>query len=220
MNLHYLPTSISRMGHWPPGRTGYKFVIMSHQPSPLRSALCKGTGSSAPGLQEEIVLAPPREPTGNQRGMTLVEILVVAILIGMAALITLSNLQTLQRRFQLESNVRELTAYLNEVPNHAREQNASVFLVWDGTERAFSTATDAAASNVLDSLDFPQELTVTGPGAPILRCDVYGRTFIGTSTAMMTASQTMSITHRDTPEASAPTYDLALSPLWAVGVSR
>ncbi|MCD4750363.1 MAG: prepilin-type N-terminal cleavage/methylation domain-containing protein [Thermoanaerobaculales bacterium] len=193
---------------------------MSHQPSLHRRTPIQGTGSRAAIMQGEMASPPLQGPTGAQRGMTLVEILVVVVLIGVAALIALSNLQTLQKRFQLESNVRELTAFLNDVPNHAREQNASVFLVWDGTARAFSTATDSAASNVLDSLNFPQELTVTGPGASILRCDVYGRTFIGASTVMMTASQTVSITHRDTPEASAPTYDLTLSPLWAVGVSR
>ncbi len=220
MNLHCSSTLFSPREHLSPRLSGDILVVMGYQSSLHRHTPIQGTGSRTVILQGEMAPPPRRGPTGAQRGMTLVEILIVVALVGIAALISVGNLQTIQRRFQLESSVRELTAFLNEVPNHAREQNAPVFLVWDGTARTFSIATDAAATNVLDSLDFPQELTITGPGTPILRCDVYGRTFIGTATVMMPAVQTVSITHRDTPEASAPTYGLTLSPLWAVEVSR
>lgn len=220
MNLHHSSTLISHRGHWSSRRSGDIFLIMDHRPPPLRLHPNQGTGFGAEAFRGEVVSAARPGPTGTQRGMTLVEILIVVALIGIAALVALTNLQTLQRRFQLESNVRELTAFLNEVPNHAREQNAPVFLVWDGAARTFSIATDAAATNVLNDIDIPPELTITGPGAPVLRCDVYGRTFIGAAPVMMTALQTMSVTHRDTPELSAPTYGLALSPLWGVEVSR
>lgn len=220
MNLHCSSTSVSRWGHWSPAPSGDIFLIMGNQPPPLCHTPIDESGIRTEIFQGEVVSAPPPGGTGSQRGMTLVEILIVVALLGIAALVALTNLQTLQRRFQLENNVRDITAFLNDVPNHAKEQNAPVFLVWDGTARTFSITTDFAATNVLNDIDVPQELTITGPGAPILRCDVYSRTFVGTSTVMMATLQTMSITHRDTPEASAPTYGLSLSPLWGVEVSR
>lgn len=151
----------------------------------------------------------------------MVEILVVVGIVAIAALIGVANLQTIRMRFQLESGVRELTAFLQEVPNHAKETNASVFLVWDGTTRSFSITTSTIPPIiVLDTLEISERLTITGPGAPVLRCDIYGRTFVGTGTVMMTTLQTISVTHALTPEASAPTYVFNLSPLWAIEVTK
>lgn len=220
MDLHSSSTLVSHLGHWPIRQSDDIFLSMGHPTPPHRLAPFHEIRKRTEVFRGEIVSAPPPSGLGSQRGMTLVEILIVVALIGLAALVALTNLQTVQRRFELENNVRELTSFLNEVPNHAKEQNAPVFLVWDNTARTFSIATDAAATNVLDDIDVPLKLTITGPAAPVLRCDVYGRTFVGTSTIMMTALQTISMTHRDTPEASAPTYGLSLSPLWNVEVTR
>jgi len=213
MNFHESSTFISYGGHWPDSRPGDTLLSMgSLPPIPrLPSAVPPGlTPTSDDGAMA----------IRTQRGMTLVEILVVLVLVGLAALIAVTNLQTVQRRFELENTVRELTAFINEVPNYAKQQNAPVFLVWNQTTRRFSIATDAAAANVLDTFTIPKQLTIVGSGAPVLRCDVYGRTFVGTSTIMMTTSQTVSLTHSATPEASAPTYIFSLSPLWAITVVK
>ena len=217
MNLHGSSTSFSHGEHWPLKWPGDIFLSMGHRLSPPR----RHQHISSDWVPE----SHDEETTGctltrSQRGMTLVEILVVLALIGIAALVAVSNLQTVQRRFQLENGVRNVTAFLNEAPNFAKQLNTSVFLIWDGTARGFTIATDAAGTNVLDTFTIPEELTIAGPGAPVLRCDVYGRVFVGTATTMMTTLQTMSLTHRDTPEASAPTYVLSLSPLWAIQVNR
>jgi len=213
MNFHESSTFISYGGHWPSSRSGDTLL---------------GMGSLPPLLRLPSPVPPGLVPTSDddaiairtQRGMTLVEILVVVALVGLAALIAVTNLQTVQRRFKLESTVRELTSFINEVPNYAKQQNAPVFLVWNQTARRFSIATDAAAANVLDTFTIPKQLTIVGSGAPVLRCDVYGRSFVGTSTIMMTTSQTVSLTHSATPEPSAPTYIFSLSPLWAVTVIK
>jgi len=152
--------------------------------------------------------------------MTFVEILVVLVLVGLAALVMVVNLQTIQRRFRINSETNELTAFLQSVPKYARENNASVFLIWNNGERRFVIATDAGGANVLDSLTIPPEVTISGPAAPVLRCDIYGRTFIGTGTTMMTTIQTITLSHTYATEASAPTYRLSLSPLWSVLMTK
>ncbi len=220
MNPQISPTPISRLRHWPLGpdrhitfSMGYWSPPPSHRPTTDSTPAPPGRVGYAAGSSGN---------HGSQRGMTLVEILVVVVLIGMAALISVTNLQTVQKRFQLENEVRELTAFLQTVPNHAREANASVFLVWDPTARSFKIARDSTATdpNTLDKIVISTKLTIVGPADPVLRCDIVGRTFVGTSTVMMTTIQTVSMTHAYTPEASAPTYLFTLSPLWGVEVTK
>ncbi len=219
MNPQSSPTSFSHPRHWPLRPDRHINISMDSWSPPTPSGPTDDTTTPEPPDWAGCAVGPVGRPRA-QRGMTLVEILVVVALIGIAALIAVTNLLTIQKRFQLENGVREFTAFLNEVPNYAKQQNAPVFLVWDATARSFSVATDATATNVLDTIVIPTELTITGPGAAVLRCDVIGRTFVGTSTVMMTSLQTVLMTHSNTPEASAPSYILSLSPLWAVTVTR
>ena len=219
MNPQSSPTSFSRPRHWQPRPDRHIHISMDFCFPPPPSGPTIDATSPAPSDRAGFAVQPEGK-SRTQRGMTLVEILVVVALIGIAALIAVTNLLTIQRRFQLESGVREVTAFLNEVPNYAKQQNASVFLVWDASARSFSVATDAAATNVLESINIPTELTISGPSASVLRCDVIGRTFVGASTVMMTTLQTVIMTHADTPEPSAPTYLFSLSPLWAITVTK
>lgn len=207
-------TSVSCLRYWQPNCQQTISIGMTQWPAP-RAHL------PSP-LEDHISVHTVRREEGSvsQRGMTLVEILIVLALIGIAALVVVVNMQTIIRRFELESGVREFTAFVQDAPSHAKEISAPVFFVWDGANRRFLIARDAAATIVLDRLEIPKELTVTGPAAPVLRCDVYGRAFVGTNLAMMTTVQTMAMTHAYATDASAPTYRFTLSPLWAVEVSR
>ena len=220
MNPQISPTSISRLRHWSLRPDRHITLSMGSWSSPPPYQPTTDAGPATP--TQVGFAAGPAGVRGGQRGMTLVEILIVVVLVGMAALISVTNLQTVQKRFQLENEVRELTAFLQTVPNYARQTNGSVFLVWDPTARSFKIATDSTATdpNTLDTMVIRQELTITGPAAPVLRCDIVGRTFVGTSATMMTTVQTVSITHAYTPEASAPSYIFSLSPLWGVEVTQ
>ena len=161
---------------------------------------------------------PGVNPTSrhNDRGMTLIEIIIVLGLMGIAALVVSVNLPEMHRRYVLEGETRQLTAFLRDVPNRAREINAPVFLTWDNAERRFVLSRDAGGSNVLDVFKIIDELAITGPAAPVLRCDLMGRAFVGTNTTMMTTRQSIALHHLFSTGSGAANFEILLSPLWTI----
>ncbi len=109
-----------------------------------------------------------------------------------------------------------MSAFLNSVPAMARRANAPVYLVWKSAAREFVISTDSAGASSLDEFKIDPKINITAPSAPVLKCDVMARVFIGTSTVMMNGIQTLSLRHARVTDSSAPTFRLSIPPLWAV----
>jgi len=159
--------------------------------------------------------------TTAQHGFTFVELLVVLILVGLTAVVTIISIRTFLARYQLDTQMTKLSAFLDSVPAAARRNNGPVFLVWQSAASQFVISTDAAGTQVMDSLKIDtRTISITAPSAPVLRCDVMGRVFIGTSTTMMNTVQTITLQHARVNDPSAPVFRLSIPPLWVVMVER
>lgn len=159
-------------------------------------------------------------PAHQEGGFTFVELLIVVLLVGLMALVSIVSIRTFMARYQLDTEAQELSTFLNSVPSMARQTNAPVFLVWDGSTSTFVISRDSAGTQVLNDFKIDQKITITPPAATVLRCDVIGRAFVGTSLSMMTASQTMSLQHAVVVNEAMKTFRLSIPPLWAVLVDR
>ncbi len=151
-------------------------------------------------------------------GFTLVEILVVVALLGVAALIVTANMGTVLRRSQLEGTTTELTSFLDAVPRAAFERRAPVFLQWSSSTRTFAVTTDAAGASVLDTFRLPDSVNATVGLPATLRCDTIGRAYVGTNGVMLGNVQTVQLAQAAGYDS--PIYTLTLSPLWAVVVTK
>ncbi len=149
-------------------------------------------------------------------GFTLVEILVVLVVLALATGVALANLSTLQQRARLESETRELTAFLLSVPDHARELHAPAYLHWDATSRRLDISSDAAGSDVVDHHLVPEEISIGTTLPALLRCDTVSRAYVGTSPSMMSTVQTLDLEHVGATSSLRVSYRLILSPLWSV----
>jgi len=153
----------------------------------------------------------------EQRGFTFVELLVVVILVGMIAAVSMVSIRTFLARYQLDSAARNLTAFLNSVPAQARKINAPVFLIWRSSSSQFIISRDSTGTQTLDDFKIDTaKITFTPPTVTTLRCDVLGRVFIGTATAMMSTAQVMTLTHARVQNPAIKTVQLTIPPLWAV----
>ncbi len=160
---------------------------------------------------------------GSERGMTLIEILVVLAVVAAGALVTVTNLSATYHKFELDSSSKEVAAFLNQAPKLAKESNQDVLLIWD-PEDAQVRITDATGANLLDVLDLPDFIVVEPAGAQTYRCDTMGRAYIGAaSVTMMDAVQQLSATHRDIASGDITpfiAYQYRLTPLWNVTVEK
>lgn len=164
---------------------------------------------------EDPVMAAPWPPVTPARGFTLVEAVIVVGLLAIAAMVITVNLPELHRRYVLEAEMRQLTSFFRDVPTTARQLNAPVFITWDNANRRFITSTDVAAANVLDTFTLTDEIGITPPTNTVFRCDLFGRAFVGNSTTMMTAVETLILSHLFA-SGGTPSFQLTLTPLWTV----
>lgn len=156
----------------------------------------------------------------RQGGFTFVELLVVVILVGLTALISIVSITTFLARYQLDSEAQKLSAFLNSVPSLARRTNAPVYLVWQSAASRFVISRDAAGTQTLDEFQIDRRITFTPPAATTLRCDIVGRVFVGTGTTMISTMQTFTLQHPKLVGKGIPTFRLRVPPLWAVLVDR
>jgi len=140
-------------------------------------------------------------------------------LLAMAALVATVNLPEMHRRYVVESETRQLKSFIGSLPSMARDNNTALFVSWDGTNRRFRISTDLAATNVLDTFNLDDGITITGPANAVLRCDLLGRAFVGASTNMMTAVETITLDHQSS-SASTPAFRISLTPLWTISVDQ
>lgn len=171
-----------------------------------------------PSTEEPVMAA--RGPTGlptiaSDRGFTLVEAIIVAALMAIAAMVITFNIPEMHRRYVLEAEMRHLTSFFRDVPTTARQLNTPVFITWDNANRRFITSTDVAAANVLDTFTLTDEIGITPPGNTVFRCDLFGRAFVGNSPTMMTAVETVILSHLFA-SGGTPSFQLTLTPLWTV----
>jgi prepilin-type N-terminal cleavage/methylation domain-containing protein len=165
------------------------------------------------------------DPAWSQRGITLVELLVVLFVVGVGALVVLDNMNSMYRKYELESSTRALSALFDALPSHAKEQNRPTFLDWDpDNSTAFIYFIDSSGDTIpLQDYPIPDYLVVTPNSALTYRCDTLGRAYLGTNTNMLTASQEFTVTHRDMVSGRinpAITYTLSLSPLWNITTTK
>jgi prepilin-type N-terminal cleavage/methylation domain-containing protein len=165
------------------------------------------------------------DPVWNQQGITLVELLVVLVVIGIGALVVLDNMNSMYRKYELESSVRSLGAFFDAMPNHAKEQNRAAFLDWEpGNSIATIYILDSTGNPVdLANYPIPDYLVVTPAGDLTYRCDMLGRAYLGNNANMLSATQEFRITHRDMLSGRVEptiTYTLSLSPLWHMTTTK
>lgn len=174
-----------------------------------------------PGRGRRRAQSQPRlgsRPSGaGQAGFTLIEMLVVVMIVGLAALVVVTNLSTVYRRSETDGTVTELAAFLDSVPTIAQREHASVLLRWDEAHRSL-TVTNEAGTRQLRAFTIPDGFTVTTNLASVLECDPVGRAFVAGSSTMLDAVQTLTVSHAGPNDG--PTYTVQLSPLWAVVVEK
>lgn len=156
----------------------------------------------------------------KQRGFTLVELLIVAIIIGMMASVAVIAMRTFLFRYQLDTEAQNLAAFLTSVPSMARQINAPVFLVWKAQDSTLVISRDSAGTQSLDEFRIDPRLTFTPPAITTLRCDVIGRVFSGNNATMITALQIFTLQHPLLSGKGIPAFQLRIPPLWAVMVDR
>jgi prepilin-type N-terminal cleavage/methylation domain-containing protein len=156
----------------------------------------------------------------KERGITLIELMVVLVVIGLGALVVLDNMNSMYRKYELEASSHSLSTFIDSVPAVAKEQNAPIFMTWDPPNNQVTLAVSAGGvMTTVDQMEIPDYLVVNPSSAETYRCDTLGRAFSGNDTTMLSAPEVITITHDTMLDGRVKpgiTFTLSLSPLWHV----
>lgn len=176
----------------------------------------------------------------GQRGITLVELLVVVALLGFLALIATAQLTHIVQKNQLESAARDVTAFLQGVPDLVAKQQSPLWVrfVPAPSPARLEVTADLAGTQVLRQLDLPEVITFdltslsgidttwpqsTATSIYTLRCDTMNRATDPDSGTQLQAEARLLLTHVNMLNGTlTPKYgiDVAVSPVWAVRMTR
>lgn len=162
------------------------------------------------------------QSAARQRGMTLIEILVVVLIFAFIIGLVFVNLEAMYQKYRLDNGAADFKSFYEAVPAMARSQNRDVFVSWDGTNRALIASTDQAATQVLERTTVPGFLVIS-PAPTAMRCDTMGRAYVGSSTTMMGAVATTSITHQKMVDGYLSpniVFQVSLTPLWHIRMQK
>jgi prepilin-type N-terminal cleavage/methylation domain-containing protein len=157
--------------------------------------------------------------SGRARGVTLIELMVVLVVVGLGALVVLENMNSMYRKYELESSATALASLIDSTASWAKEEHTEVYLIWDPGNNQVAISRQSDGSEVLDEFRIPDYLVLSPNDRQVLRCDTLGRAFNGTDTKMLNAVLVMTATHNtmlDGRVNPAITFTLSLSPLWHV----
>lgn len=172
--------------------------------------------------------------TNREKGLSLVELLIVLVILGLAAYIGTIAVTNLIQKQKLAAATNEVRAILQDVPNQVTRMQAPLFVRYlpaAGTAPArLQVARDAAGTAVLRTYFFPDVIVVetcnwptTNSGAKALRCDHQNRTTDPSTQMQVIAPQLLQITHARMisgqlkPKRS---YEITIAPVWGVSVRR
>jgi prepilin-type N-terminal cleavage/methylation domain-containing protein len=182
----------------------------------------------------------------GQRGVTLIEMLVVVALFGLIALIGTIQINKTWQRYRLEGTSNEIRGFLQSAFTQAGQLRTAVFVRFvpanGGASPLFQITNDANGTTVLSSYTVPDfvSFSTTDPSAldgcnwpcasgpcgatdpRILQVNPLGRTMQADGTAV-TQTETLLVTHKDmvsgllTPRTS---YTMEIFPIWQVLTER
>jgi prepilin-type N-terminal cleavage/methylation domain-containing protein len=157
--------------------------------------------------------------TGTERGITLIELMVVLVVVGLGALVVLENMNSMYRKYELESSAAALASLVDSTASWAKEEHTEVFLIWDPANDQIAVTRQSDGSEILEEFRIPDYLVLSPTDRQVLRCDTLGRAFNGTDTQMLNAIRVMTATHDtmlDGRVSPGITFTMSLSPLWHV----
>jgi prepilin-type N-terminal cleavage/methylation domain-containing protein len=165
---------------------------------------------------------------GRQRGMSLIELLIIIMIIGLAAMVSFGEASKTVRKWRLEGAVSEAQTFLDSLTRRAQENHQQLFARLDGHQLTACQNSDGtgvvAALTIPDYIAFdatnPTGLSTTWPvvsSARELGCDPRGLTMDPGTGAMVTAEQRLTMTHVDMATGALTpriVYSVRISPLW------
>lgn len=176
--------------------------------------------------------------TFRARGFTLLEVLVVVALFGIAATIVVGTLQSTYQKMRLETAVNDIDSLLESAHAAMISTQGEVFVgLISGPPWRLRVARNAALSSVVEEYVVPDyvnfSMNVLGAvdtnwpamasnGPWQLRLDTVGRTTT-VAGAPVTAVQTLTVTHRDVVTGRLKPrlrYRIEIYPLWRVNVAK
>jgi prepilin-type N-terminal cleavage/methylation domain-containing protein len=160
---------------------------------------------------------------GKEHGITLIELMVVLVVVALGALVVLDNMNSMYRKYELESSAMTLSSLIDSTTSWAKDQHTPVFLIWDPGNNQVAISRESDGSTILDEFRIPDYLVLSPNSRQVLRCDTLGRAFNGTDTNMLNASQVMTATHDamlDGRVRPVITFTMSLSPLWHVSTVK
>lgn len=173
-----------------------------------------------------------------QRGITLVELLVVVALLGFLALLGTAQLTHIVQKNQLQSAAWDVTSFLQSVPDLVSKQQAPLFVRFlppaGGAPSRLEISRDVAGGDVLRQLALPPEvafsLTSLGnqdiswpkagaTGVFTLRCDTFGRATNPDTGGQLNGEARLLLTHVNMVKGTlTPKYGfvVGVAPVWNV----
>ncbi|MGC8917222.1 MAG: prepilin-type N-terminal cleavage/methylation domain-containing protein [Thermoanaerobaculum sp.] len=172
----------------------------------------------------------------GQRGVTLVELLVVLVLVATIALVGGLYLSSFFQKQRLASVAQEVKAFLAEAPNFVQRLQQPVFVRFvppSGTQPPrLQIARDLTGSQVLRQYIFTPEIvfSFTSPaaiscnwpnvsGAYVLRLDLTGRTTDPSTNNQVQQVENLLLVHRNMVTGSLQPkrgFEIAVAPVWEV----
>ncbi|MGQ9834802.1 MAG: prepilin-type N-terminal cleavage/methylation domain-containing protein [Thermoanaerobaculaceae bacterium] len=176
-----------------------------------------------------------------QRGITLVELLVVVALLGFLALLGTAQLTHIVQKNQLQSAARDVTSFLQSVPELVSKQQAPLFVRFfppaGSAPARLEISRDVTGTSVLRQLALRPEIRfsltsesnvdINWPKAAAtqvytLRCDTFGRATNADSGGQLGGEARLMLTHVNMLKGTLkPKYgfEVGVAPVWNV-VSR
>lgn len=173
-----------------------------------------------------------------QRGITLVELLVVVALLGFLALLGTAQLTHIVQKSELQSAARDVTSFLQSVPDLVSKKQAPLFVRFlppAGSQPArLEISRDVAGGDVLRQLALPPKIafSLTSLGNPdiswpkagatnvfTLRCDTFGRATDPNTGGQLNGEAKLLLTHVNMVKGTLrPKYgfEVGVAPVWNV----
>lgn len=181
-----------------------------------------------------------RRPVSGELGVTLVELLVVVVLIGIVAFIGATQLGALLQKQKLVAAANDARSFLQDVPNQVAKIQAPVFVRFlpasGGQPAQLQMTRDSAGTQVLRTFSFPDVIvfdfsnvasySCNWPqvsGVYTLRCDTLTRATHPLLLTQLQGTADLLLTHRNMVLGTLkPKYGfrLTVAPIWEARTAK